>query len=52
MRTVSFGTAAVGWDNLIYGVLLVMFIIFLPQGLVGSLQGKLMRGSLRLQPRH
>jgi branched-chain amino acid transport system permease protein len=32
-----FGTAAVGWDNLVYGALLVMFIIFLPQGLVGSL---------------
>jgi branched-chain amino acid transport system permease protein len=34
---ISFGTAAVGWDNLIYGALLVAFIIFLPQGLVGSL---------------
>ena len=34
---ISFGTAAVGWDNLIYGALLVVFIIFLPQGLVGSL---------------
>ncbi len=34
---IFFGTAAVGWDNLIYGVLLVLFIIFLPQGLVGSL---------------
>jgi branched-chain amino acid transport system permease protein len=33
---ISFGTAAVGWDNLIYGTLLVVFIIFLPQGLVGS----------------
>jgi branched-chain amino acid transport system permease protein len=35
---VSFGASAVGWDNLIYGVLLVVFIIFLPQGLVGSLR--------------
>lgn len=34
---IGFGTAAVGWDNLIYGALLVLFIIFLPQGLVGSL---------------
>lgn len=35
---ISFGTAAVGWDNLVYGALLVVFIIFLPQGLVGSLR--------------
>ena len=35
---ITFGTAAVGWDNLLYGVLLVVFIIFLPQGLVGSLK--------------
>jgi len=31
-----FGTAAVGWDNLVYGTLLVVFIIFLPQGVLGS----------------
>lgn len=37
---IGFGTAAVGWDNIIYGSLLVVFIIFLPQGLVGSLQAK------------
>lgn len=34
---ISFGTAAVGWDNLVYGVLLVVFIIFLPKGISGSL---------------
>jgi branched-chain amino acid transport system permease protein len=34
---ISFGTGAVGWDNLIYGVLLVLFIIFLPKGILGSL---------------
>ena len=34
---VGFGTKAVGWDNLIYGVLLVAFIIFLPKGILGSL---------------
>ncbi len=34
---ISFGTGAVGWDNLIYGLLLVLFIIFLPQGILGSL---------------
>jgi branched-chain amino acid transport system permease protein len=33
---ISFGTAAVGWDNLVYGTLLVLFIIFLPQGMLGS----------------
>jgi branched-chain amino acid transport system permease protein len=32
-----FGTAAIGWDNVVYGTLLVLFIIFLPQGLLGSL---------------
>ena len=34
---IGFGTAAVGWDNLIYGALLVIFIIFLPKGILGSL---------------
>jgi branched-chain amino acid transport system permease protein len=40
---IGFGTAAVGWDNIIYGSLLVVFIIFLPQGLVGTLQAKFYR---------
>lgn len=34
---ISFGTAAIGWDNLVYGALLVVFIIFLPKGICGSL---------------
>ncbi|MCW5748598.1 MAG: branched-chain amino acid ABC transporter permease, partial [Alphaproteobacteria bacterium] len=34
---ISFGTKAVGWDNLVYGALLVAFIIFLPKGILGSL---------------
>jgi branched-chain amino acid transport system permease protein len=38
---ISPGTAAVGWDNLVYGALLVSFIIFLPQGLLGSLLARL-----------
>jgi branched-chain amino acid transport system permease protein len=38
---ISFGTGAVGWDNLVYGTLLVLFIIFLPQGLLGSVQERL-----------
>jgi branched-chain amino acid transport system permease protein len=33
---ISFCTATVWWDNLVYGTLLVLFIIFLPQGLLGS----------------
>ena len=28
------------YDNLVYGALLVVFIIFLPQGLMGSLQAR------------
>ena len=38
---IGFGTKAVGWDNLIYGVLLVLFIIFLPKGILGSLLDRL-----------
>jgi branched-chain amino acid transport system permease protein len=34
---IGFGTGAVGWDNLVYGVLLVVFIIFLPKGILGSI---------------
>jgi branched-chain amino acid transport system permease protein len=34
---IGLGPAAVGWDNLIYGLLLVVFIIFLPKGILGSL---------------
>ncbi len=38
---IGFGTKAVGWDNLVYGVLLVLFIIFLPKGILGSVIAKL-----------
>ena len=38
---IGFGTKAVGWDNLIYGVLLVLFIIFLPKGILGSIAERL-----------
>jgi branched-chain amino acid transport system permease protein len=44
---IGFGTAAVGWDNLIYGLLLVVFIIFLPQGILGSILGALRRATAR-----
>jgi branched-chain amino acid transport system permease protein len=36
---VMFGTHFIGAANTIYGVLLVLCIIFLPQGIVGKLQG-------------
>jgi branched-chain amino acid transport system permease protein len=38
---IGFGTRAVGWDNLVYGVLLVLFIIFLPKGILGSVIARL-----------
>nr|WP_312011959.1 branched-chain amino acid ABC transporter permease [Bradyrhizobium sp. AUGA SZCCT0182] len=41
-----FGTKAVGWDNLVYGVLLVLFIIFLPKGILGSVMDR-----FKTQPR-
>ena len=40
---ISFGTAAVGWDNLVCGSLLLLFTIFLPQGLLGSVLAMLTR---------
>ena len=40
---ISFDTAAVGWDNLVCGTLLLSFIIFLPQGLLGSVLAILTR---------
>jgi hypothetical protein len=46
------GTKAVGWDNLVYGVLLVVFIIFLPKGILGSIaeQLKARRGLAKQAP--
>ena len=41
---IGFGTKAVGWDNLVYGVLLVLFIIFLPKGILGSIFERLKFG--------
>lgn len=38
---ISFGTKAVGYDNLVYGILLVVFIIFLPKGILGSVLDRL-----------
>ncbi len=42
-----FGTAAIGWDNVVYGTLLVIFIIFLPQGLLGSVLARLRPSAAR-----
>lgn len=44
---IGFGTKAVGWDNLVYGVLLVVFIIFLPKGILGSLLSSISTRSKR-----
>ncbi|MDP1962388.1 MAG: branched-chain amino acid ABC transporter permease [Reyranella sp.] len=44
---IGFGTKAVGWDNLVYGVLLVTFIIFLPKGILGSLLARMKSSSKR-----
>ncbi|HJU31094.1 MAG TPA: branched-chain amino acid ABC transporter permease [Hyphomicrobiaceae bacterium] len=41
---IGFGTQAVGWDNLIYGALLVLFIIFLPHGILGTVLERLRAG--------
>ena len=46
---IGFGTGAVGWDNLVYGVLLVVFIIFLPEGILGSILEKLKPQAKRWQ---
>jgi branched-chain amino acid transport system permease protein len=34
---IGFGTKAVGYDNLVYGILLVLFIIYMPKGIVGTI---------------
>jgi len=47
MLRIGFGTKAVGWDNLVYGVLLVLFIIFLPKGILGSLLARMKSSSKR-----
>jgi branched-chain amino acid transport system permease protein len=48
---ISFGTRAVGWDNLVYGVLLVLFIVFLPKGILGSLLDVRRRAAPAAPPR-
>jgi branched-chain amino acid transport system permease protein len=41
---IGFGTKAVGYDNLVYGILLVLFIIFLPKGILGSVLARVRAG--------
>jgi branched-chain amino acid transport system permease protein len=48
---ISFGTKAVGWDNLVYGMLLVAFIIFLPKGILGSLLDRFRPASPAAMPK-
>ncbi len=43
---VWFGTDYIGAANTIYGILLVLCIIFMPQGIVGSLQGMRRRSTI------
>ena len=47
---VWFGTNFIGAANTIYGVLLVLCIIFMPQGVVGKLQGIKLRRSPPVKP--
>jgi branched-chain amino acid transport system permease protein len=41
---VAIGVKMVGLDNTIYGAMLVAFIIFLPNGIVGTALDRLKRG--------
>lgn len=47
---VMFGTHFIGAANTIYGVLLVLCIIFMPQGIVGKLQGIQLRRRPPVKP--
>ena len=40
---IAFGTHFIGAANTIYGILLIVFIIFMPRGLVGLIEGALKR---------
>src|SRR5204862_7050619 len=39
---IFFGTKAFGWDNLVYGMMLLLFTIFLTKGILGSILDRLM----------
>jgi branched-chain amino acid transport system permease protein len=38
---IAFGTSFIGAANTIYGILLILFIIFMPRGLLGVVEGLL-----------
>jgi branched-chain amino acid transport system permease protein len=38
---IAFGTSFIGAANTIYGILLILFIIFMPRGLLGGVEGLL-----------
>ncbi len=44
---IGFGPAAVAWDNMTQGLLLVVFIIFLPKEIVGGTLDMLQIGTRR-----
>jgi branched-chain amino acid transport system permease protein len=47
---VWFGTNFIGAANTIYGILLVLIIIFMPQGVVGALRGMRLRRAVGAKP--
>ena len=47
---VWFGTDFIGAANTIYGILLILFIIFMPQGVVGALQRATLRRHAQAKP--
>jgi branched-chain amino acid transport system permease protein len=46
---VGFGTSFIGAANTIYGVLLILCIVFMPRGIVGMVE-KVTRGAPRAKP--
>ena len=46
---VPFGTHFIGAANTIYGILLILFIIFMPQGIVGLIERLTTRPNGRLR---
>jgi branched-chain amino acid transport system permease protein len=47
---VWFGTNFIGAANTIYGILLVLCVIFMPQGVVGTLQRMKLRRRSQAKP--
>jgi branched-chain amino acid transport system permease protein len=47
---IAFGTNFIGAANTIYGILLILFIIFMPRGLLGLIQSLLVKRPQRAKP--